>query len=49
LKALRSLFQAAKRKARGYSTMRIMTFLTALIADTLAFLKINRYAGIQPA
>jgi len=45
LKALSGLFQAAKRKARSYSTMRMVTFP---IAGMLAFLKINRHAGIQP-
>jgi len=45
LKALSGLFQAAKHKARSYSTMRMVTFP---IAGMLAFLKINRHAGIQP-
>jgi len=46
LKALSGLFQAAKRKARSYSTVRIVTFL---IAGMLAFLKRNWHTGIQPA
>jgi len=48
LEALNGLFQAAKRKARGYrrfSTIRTVIFL---IAGKLDFSAINPHAGVQP-
>jgi transposase len=44
LEAINGLFQAAKRKARGYGTFRTIRTVIFLIAGKLDFTKINPYA-----
>jgi transposase len=48
LEAINGLFQAAKRKARGYVTFRTIRMVIFLIAGKLDFSTINPYVAAQP-
>jgi transposase len=46
LEAINGLFQAAKRKARGYVSFRTIRMVIFLIAGKLDFSKINPYVAV---
>ncbi|ALX47074.1 transposase [Burkholderia humptydooensis] len=46
LEALNGLFQAAKRRARGYANLTAMRTVLFLIAGKLDFASINQHAGV---
>ncbi len=48
LEAINGLFQAAKRKARGYGRFRTIGMIIFLIAGKLDFSRINPYAAAEP-
>jgi transposase len=48
LEALNGLFQAAKRKARGYGRFSTIRTVIFLIAGKLDFSRINQHVGNQP-
>ncbi|MFO1466423.1 MAG: transposase [Steroidobacteraceae bacterium] len=45
LEAINVLFQAAKRKARGYGTFRTIRMVIFLVAGKLDFSKLNPYVA----
>ena len=47
LEAINGLFQAAKRRARGFATLSTIKTVLFLIAGKLNFTAVNRHAG-QP-
>jgi transposase len=48
LEALNGLFQAAKRKARGYGTFKTIRTVIFLLIGKLDFSRINPHVGLPP-
>ena len=48
LEAINGLFQAAKRKARGYGRFSTIRTVIFLLAGKLDFSKLSPHAGVQP-